>query len=88
LSKIRGCALCGPLLSGDVISRVLRKLELSQKTQQSSFSSTDIKPRRQITMAQLTRAFSLCPDGDVEAYLKQLKLGRHSKRIHKSVKAS
>jgi hypothetical protein len=29
LLKIRGCALCGPLLSGDVISRVLRKLELS-----------------------------------------------------------
>jgi hypothetical protein len=27
--KIRGRALCGPLLSGDVISRVLRKLELS-----------------------------------------------------------
>jgi hypothetical protein len=29
LLKIRGRALCGPLLSGDVISRVLRKLELS-----------------------------------------------------------
>jgi hypothetical protein len=28
VSKIRGCA---PLLSGDVISRVLRELELSKK---------------------------------------------------------
>jgi len=28
LLKIRGCALCGPLLSGDVIPRVLRELEL------------------------------------------------------------
>jgi hypothetical protein len=33
VSKIRGYA---PLLSGDIISRVLRKLELSQKTPQSS----------------------------------------------------
>jgi len=29
MPKIRGCVLCAPLLSGDVISRVLRELELS-----------------------------------------------------------
>jgi hypothetical protein len=32
--KIRGCAPCGPLLSGVVISRVLRKLSFHRKTQQ------------------------------------------------------
>jgi len=59
LLKIRGSAPCGPLLSGDAISRVLMELELLQKTQQSSFKfnthHTDKNPRVYENMARFSK---------------------------------